>query len=363
MDTALDHARAGERWVLRRRLPDGSATDVVGWLVALGKDAISLEPAGGDLVVVDRTQIIVARRAPAAPGGPDPLRTSAEDLERAALPGWVALSEPLGEWTLRAGGGFTGRANSALAVGDPGMPVAIAADRVIGYAGEHGIRPWAQVIVGSDVEAELGNLGWRPVHVTTDVLACRLNTLLGDELPDPRVRVVESLDAAWLAAYGRSRPSHLGPAALRADADPALPRMILDGHPPRAFAASAGSDPGELVAIARGHVSGPWLGIAAVWTDPTARQQGLATSMMRALGHWAARQRARNAYLQVARENVSAHDAYARLGFVLHHTYRYLAAPERASSPARSVAPPGTTRSARKREGGIARAPMVPGAW
>ena len=33
--------------------------------------------------------------------------------------GWP-YHEPLGEWTLRAGGGFTGRANSCHAVGDPG---------------------------------------------------------------------------------------------------------------------------------------------------------------------------------------------------------------------------------------------------
>ena len=49
--------------------------------------------------------------------------------------------------------------------------------------------------------------------------------------------------------------------------------------------------------------------------------------MMRALGHWAARRGARNAYLQVAQENSGAHDAYGRLGFVRHHSYRYLEAP------------------------------------
>ena len=84
---------------------------------------------------------------------------------------------------------------------------------------------------------------------------------------------------------------------------------------------------GEHVAIARGHVSGPWLGIASVWTDPAHRRRGLATAMMRALGHWAARRGARNVYLQVAQENAGAHDAYGRLGFVRHHSYRYLEAP------------------------------------
>src|SRR5579859_3485456 len=53
------------------------------------------------------------------------------DLEAAAAQGWRATEEaPLGEWRLRAAGGFTGRANSALAVGDPGLPLAEATSRV-----------------------------------------------------------------------------------------------------------------------------------------------------------------------------------------------------------------------------------------
>ena len=319
MDIALDRARLGERWVLRRRLADGSATDVVGWLVTLGSESVALEVEGGDSVTIDRPAIILARRAPSARGGPHPGRTSAEDLEWAALPGWVALSEPLGEWTLRAGGGFTGRANSALAVGDPGVPLADAAERVIAYALDHRITPWAQVIVGSEVEAGLVDLGWQPTYVVTDVLVCRLTTLLGDALPDPRVSVDERLAEAWRRAYGRRRPH---------DVDPEILRLILDGHPPRAFASVA--DPataGEHAAIARGHVSGAWLGIASVWTEPAHRRRGLATAMMRSLGHWAARRGARNAYLQVAQENTGAHAAYGRLGFVRHHSYRYLEAP------------------------------------
>ena len=48
---------------------------------------------------------------------PDP---RVEDLERAAALHWQAReTEPLGEWRLRAAAGFTGRANSALPVGDP----------------------------------------------------------------------------------------------------------------------------------------------------------------------------------------------------------------------------------------------------
>ncbi|MFT4167074.1 MAG: GNAT family N-acetyltransferase [Microlunatus sp.] len=317
MDIALDRARVGERWVLRCRQPDGSATDVTGWLVSVSADAVVIEPVGQAPRTIGRATIILAKRVPAAAGGPDPRRTPAEDLARSTLAGWVADSEPLGEWTLRTGGGFTSRANSALAIGDPGLPLPQAAERVIAYAGAHAITPRAQVIVGSAVDRGLMELGWTPVHVIADVLVVRLTTLLGDELPDPRVEVTQELDSSWLAAFGRSRPT---------DADPGVVRQILTGRPTVGFAAVRASGDGEgRIAIARGHVDGFWLGLMAIWTEPEHRRLGLATAMMHALGHWAARRGARYAYLQVAEQNQAAQQAYARLGFVQHHSYRYLA--------------------------------------
>ena len=47
-----------------------------------------------------------------------------EDLECAAALHWQAPeTERLGDWLLRAAEGFTGRANSALPLGDPGVPL------------------------------------------------------------------------------------------------------------------------------------------------------------------------------------------------------------------------------------------------
>ena len=104
---ALARAREGERWVVRHRLADGSATDVIGWIEAIERDSVSVATSGGRVVRLSMADIILARRAPAAAGGPNPLRTTAEELERYALPGWLGISEPLGEWTLRAAAGFT----------------------------------------------------------------------------------------------------------------------------------------------------------------------------------------------------------------------------------------------------------------
>ncbi len=50
------------------------------------------------------------------------------ELERLAARTWRGLEEErYGEWLLRAGGGFTGRANSVLVLGDP------PADRLVSW--------------------------------------------------------------------------------------------------------------------------------------------------------------------------------------------------------------------------------------
>ena len=99
--------------------------------------------------------------------------------------------------------------------------------------------------------------------------------------------------------------------------------MLLDGNPPRAFG-SAGE---PIFAIARGHLSGDWLGLVSIWTRPDRRRQGWATRLTVALGHWAARRGARYAYLQVDVANQAALTSYQRLGFTRHHGYLYLAPP------------------------------------
>ena len=56
---------------------------------------------------------------------------SIPDLEQRAALGWRAPEEErLGDWLLRAAAGFTGRANSALAIGHPGCPLDQAARTV-----------------------------------------------------------------------------------------------------------------------------------------------------------------------------------------------------------------------------------------
>jgi len=311
-------ARLGERWVVRCWLPDGSATDVVGWIDALDPTSVQLATLDHPARVIERSMIIVARRAPAAAGGPHPRRISAHDVQRHALPGWLAWHEPLGEWTLRTAGGFTRRANSCHAVGDPDMPIQQAAQRIIAFAATNDIAPLAQVIEGSAEEHALQRLGWVSSDQPTAVLTNRLADFLAGRPAEPVVKITETLQPTWEGTYHRSRPN---------TADPAIVRMILEGNPPRAFAGVVGQgrdDYSELIAIARGHRNEDWLGLASIWTRSDHRRRGLATAMMAALGHWAARQGTRYAYVQVATVNEPGIAAYRSLGFMPHHAYRYL---------------------------------------
>ena len=56
------------------------------------------------------------------------------ELERTAAAHWRGTAEQrLGDWLLRVAEGFTGRANSALPFGDPGLPLDEALAPVTGW--------------------------------------------------------------------------------------------------------------------------------------------------------------------------------------------------------------------------------------
>jgi N-acetylglutamate synthase len=264
-----------------------------------------------------------------------------DDLERAAARHWQAPeTEPLGEWLLRAAAGFTGRANSALPVGDPGVPLPAAVTLIEDWYRRRALPPMIVVpgplhhgAAPAHLDHFLAERSWvlrpGPAFVMTaaiaDIPPARPGTLLPDALPpDTEVHVAPEPDAAWLALY-RYRGQDLPPIA----------RTLLMSAPWQAFASIR--QVGRTVAVGRISVAVPpdsrtrpdetWGAITAVEVDATCRRQGLGAAMTAVLAAAAADRGARRVLLQVETGNTPARALYARLGFRDSHRYHYRVAP------------------------------------
>jgi GNAT superfamily N-acetyltransferase len=83
-----------------------------------------------------------------------------------------------------------------------------------------------------------------------------------------------------------------------------------------------------VVAIGRATIDDGWLGVTAVEVDPTLRRTGLAATIMAAVWEWGRERGANHSYLQVSAENVAAVGLYEKLGYWVHHDYRYRTEPQ-----------------------------------
>lgn len=246
------------------------------------------------------------------------------DLERRAAQGWRAPDEErLGDWLLRAAGGFTGRVNSALAAGDPGMPPDRAAEVVRGWYQSRRLPamiaiPYPAAGPGAvALDRLLAQRGWTVRPGTATVMTARGDQLRAGPGPVPPVAVelAAEPDQAWLARYHYRGQEGLPPVALR----------VLTSAPWQAFASVRA--PGQAIAIGRVAVAAGWAGLTAIEVDPAHRRRGLARAVTRALAAEAGAHGARHLYLQVEDDNPAAHALYRGIGFTDHHGYHYRVAP------------------------------------
>jgi GNAT superfamily N-acetyltransferase len=242
------------------------------------------------------------------------------ELERVASLGWQGIStQQLGDWLLRAGSGFTGRANSVLPLGSPGCSFDDALVAVGEFYRRHDLTPLFQVPVGpetADLQRDLTDRGWVAFNHSL-VLVADLDTALAACPPQ------DGLPAAEFA--GRASPAWLSGYVYRGSSLPDSAVTVLENANDVVFCSVA--DAGGQVAVARGVITQGWLGITAVTVDKNRRRGGIGRHLMGELFRWATDRGARRAYLQDAEENHPALGFYHRLGFVLHHTYHYRRAP------------------------------------
>ncbi|GAA1918472.1 GNAT family N-acetyltransferase [Nocardioides lentus] len=261
-------------------------TDLLGVCEEWTADDLAVRGEDGTLVRIPLDHVVSGKPVP--PRASVLLRVPAARLHRAGLAMWTGLeTAPLGDWLLRSAPREPARrANSTLALGDPGLPAAEAHAAVVAFHAARGSAPLVAVEVGSPAHAGFAEAGWVRQHADED---------------DSLVLV------ASIAMLRRELPP-----------EPDDAEEVVDG--PRLALAVPG-------ARGRAAYDGDWLGLYAIETDPAHRRRGLAQQVLSGLLGWGAEHGARSAYLQTHAANGPAMALYERLGLVTHHAYRYLVPP------------------------------------
>ena len=260
-------------------------TDILGVCTSWADGIAVIERESGEQVSVPVAEIVSGKPVPPRPNVR--LRIGvreAELLSAAIFPG--TTSEPLGEWVLFDHEvSVRRRPNSALAIGDPGIGLDEAIDRVESYYRSRHKRPRVKIEVGSTVEEAVVARGW-----VEDVT-------VGFQL-------------AGLAATRRLLPPPVEDARVEVQANDAQV-LITFGDTARIM----------------GTMERDWLAIHDLEVAEPYRRQGLATKALATLLEWGAERGARAAWLHVETNNDPGLALYEGLGFTEHHRCRYYASP------------------------------------
>ncbi|MDY7084510.1 MAG: GNAT family N-acetyltransferase [Actinomycetota bacterium] len=294
-------------------------SDALGELVGLTETDLTIATDKGTV----RVPLREVHRAKRVPPARRPPAAEVIALELAANDAWPAPTQArLGSWILRAAENWTGRANSALAAGDPDRPLEAAVDAVQEWYSAHGQRALinAPMPLAAPVNAALDARGWgaRPLTLVQTTSPASLLAALPARSDLPPAELADSLADDWLAMVAE----HKGTLPVAA-------RRILTAPADVVFAQVRDAG-GGLLAVGRGAVTGPgrWLGVSLLQTAPHARRQGLAQHVLRELAQWGAQRGGSRVYLQVEERNTSAVALYGRVGFTTHHTYLTREAPQ-----------------------------------
>jgi hypothetical protein len=245
---------------------------------------------------------------------PEPRTPRVEDLERAAALHWQAPeTEPLGEWRLRAAAGFTGRANSALPVGDPGLPLPEAVAAVEDWYRRRDLRPMIVLPQGAGPDplpAYLAERSWLPRPGPAFVMTAEIA-----DLPASTADVRFSPNPALLSRSppGPHPPPH--PPSWRLLPSSLVPRSSLLGPVGTAALWLAGR-----------RLRRPRPAPSHHWSQPSHPPRQPSRGSPSALAA-AAAGGARRILLQVETGNGPARALYQRCGFRDSHRYEYMLAP------------------------------------
>jgi N-acetylglutamate synthase len=280
----------GDRVSLRYRTPDG-LTDVVGEVETL-TPLVAVRTKSGDTVQIDPADVMSVRELSHVTVRNSEIR----DLEHAAALAWPGTEQHWHDgWLLRAGGGVTSRANSAVPLRFEANVHALPA--IVDWYAERGLPAWLA-------------LPERLLPIKTPGIKDTRVLVRDIEPGDAPVEFPPHPDTAWLRIYERDVPVDVLTA-------------VIDGEV--AFATEGDAAVGRA-AVTTAPDGTRWAGLSAVRVAEQSRRLGHARTVCSALLGWAAQHGATRAYVQVLADNEPAATLYHSMGFRLHHTLRYLRA-------------------------------------
>lgn len=294
----------GRRLTVRMHDPEGGYRDILGVL----ESPTSIRKRDGSVVNFDPSQIFLWRKIEPRTdraGKGSPLSLRIDEIERAASATWPAAEQVrMGDWILRATGKFTMRANSALALGDPHIEISDAIDKVVAFYQERNLTPTIHVALPTYVELDalLADKGWAEkiiVHVM--VADIHSGEVINDQLGQWEFAREPSNE--WIGLQRdegtieimKSYPAIYG--GLRVE--------------------------GRLIAVGRAANYEKWTVLTRLFVHPDFRGKGLGKDLVTQLLNAANKEGATKALLQVDSKNANAIALYKKMGFTLHHAYKY----------------------------------------
>lgn len=245
-------------------------------------------------------------------------RADVDGLFALAADCWGFLeAELLDGWEMRAGEGFSNRANSVWPLGPLNRPVPQALEEISAWYAERGLPAQVQTAVGTELDAQLTALGCGAGHDAADrqtaAVGPAIEALTARAAPNVPVSTAERPQDRWLRLY-------------REGTVPACAKEILGSGERYCYATIYDEATGEPLSIGRAVLAGSgqrWVGLAGIETAAGARRRGLAHLILRTLLQWAAQHGAERAMLEVRSGNETALSLYRELGFRTAYAYHY----------------------------------------
>jgi N-acetylglutamate synthase len=286
----------GTRVSLRYRRPAGAEpplTDVVGHLLQCGP-TVRVRTKAGQVVELCADDIVTVRTLTDVPVKASQIRS----MEHAAALAWPGVSrEWLDGWLLRAAGGYTHRANSAVPLDRNAAWHVL--PRLLEWYAERDLTPWL---------ALPDRLVRWPQHAVAQLESLVMVRAVARGTAEPSVMIDGRPDDDWLRIYQRDVPE-------------AVLTAVIDGEV--AFGRIGDAAVGRA-AVTAAPDGTRWVGLSAVRVAEDRRRRGHARVLCAALLNWGAEHGASQAYVQVLVDNTGAKALYESMGFTAQHRERYV---------------------------------------